>query len=381
MMSPVLYLLFLLLTLLAEKAEGGDESGRAKLPVFFMHGINDGAGSGGSLEHCIKEAFPGTEWMALNIAEGNESYQNVMDQVRTMKDRIQKKAAEDPENFKNGYNLVCHSQGAVICRALVSTWSEHQVQTFVSLAGPQMGVEGYGQGVLKSLPGWALSLGTEVFYTPPMQRQASFANYWKDVNMYSRYQMFSSALAVINNEAPAHRCEGGFLKCHGTPGVSCAFDYETVSCQLKVDQQRPEKLWNLNPEMKTNFQKLRHAVFLGSKDDGAIIPWQSTVWGYWSRAVTESGEAVAEATAEAGEVSSIARRRLEETSVGQSHHAPWSMRPWNETDVAVSGLVPLKAMDSEGKLHIRSVDGVGHTDWLHGKGCEVMKEWWGDLLS
>ncbi|KNC70931.1 hypothetical protein SARC_16537 [Sphaeroforma arctica JP610] len=61
-------------------------------------------------------------------------------------------AADTTDSFSAGYHLVCHSQGALTCRAVVETMDDHHIHTFVSLAGPQMGIYG-PYGPMKSI--WA----------------------------------------------------------------------------------------------------------------------------------------------------------------------------------------------------------------------------------
>ena len=39
--------------------------------------------------------------------------------------------------FHQGYNLLCHSQGALVCRVAVQVMDHHRVVNFISLAGPQ----------------------------------------------------------------------------------------------------------------------------------------------------------------------------------------------------------------------------------------------------
>ena len=53
---------------------------------------------------------------------------------------IKAKVRKYPDIYKNGYNLICHSQGNMVCRFAIESWPEHNVKTYISLAGPQMGV-------------------------------------------------------------------------------------------------------------------------------------------------------------------------------------------------------------------------------------------------
>lgn len=44
---------------------------------------------------------------------------------------------EFSSRFHQGYNLLCHSQGALVCRVAVQVMDHHRVVNFISLAGPQ----------------------------------------------------------------------------------------------------------------------------------------------------------------------------------------------------------------------------------------------------
>ena len=63
-----------------------------------------------------------------------------LSQVEHIASSINDIVSASPDEFKDGYHLVCHSQGALICRCLTEYIGTHQIDTLVSMAGPQMGV-------------------------------------------------------------------------------------------------------------------------------------------------------------------------------------------------------------------------------------------------
>merc|ERR1719474_2393689 len=64
-------------------------------------------------------------------------------QIKYISKTLLKIVSENKVIMSDGYNLVCHSQGALICRCLIEYLSDHNVRHFVSLAGPQEGVYGW----------------------------------------------------------------------------------------------------------------------------------------------------------------------------------------------------------------------------------------------
>lgn len=43
-----------------------------------------------------------------------------------------------PQLFGQGYHLLCHSQGALLCRCIAQEWDNHNVSSLVSIAGPHV---------------------------------------------------------------------------------------------------------------------------------------------------------------------------------------------------------------------------------------------------
>ncbi|CAE7276544.1 ppt2-b [Symbiodinium natans] len=294
-------------------------------PVFFMHGIQDYGASGNGLGDKITEEHPGTKFITIDLFEGAASYlTKMLDQLGGVRDFIRKEIAYDPEAFTNGFNLLCHSQGGLLCRGVINTWDPAQhglgyvePKVFISMAGPQMGVVGYGT-IQDSLPQWVVhKMASGAMYTKQMQR-ISFGGYWKDVAAFKNYQESSTYLAPMNNEAPIERCYRR-VTCH--PG-GCYYQ-GLQGCVWPSDMS-----WDRNPQFKAAFNRLEKAVFFGSPDDGAIVPWQSTVWGYYD---VESPEEVVS---------------------------------FNKTDVGKRDLVPLNEMLADGRAELQVVSGIAHTDWL-----------------
>ena len=213
-------------------------------PVIMMHGVGSGAGEMNTIERLLKERDNSTLVTSLPLYEGqpNSWDHNLQEQVDGVIDAVKNLIAENPEAYADGYHFVCKSQGAVTCRAVIESWSYHNVRNFVSLAGPQSGV--YGRAYfesLKYLPKWLVGTTTEEIYLvayKSLGQDISVGNLWRDPN---HLQDFLDK----NNFIP------------------------------KYTEKATE-------DMKSNFLKLKKAVFCvgsGHAYDGGIEPWQTGVFG------------------------------------------------------------------------------------------------------
>jgi len=114
----------------------------------------------------------------------------------------------DP-NLKSGFNLIGHSQGALISRAYIERYNNPPVFNYISWVGPHGGV--YGTPAVNQLcpdqdcP-WLNDLFDSILegqWTDQwLQKYITFATYWKDPFEFNEYLKFSSFLPDINNERP-----------------------------------------------------------------------------------------------------------------------------------------------------------------------------------
>jgi len=309
-------------------------------PIFFMHGINDNAKSGSALGALIQKKHPGTKWIPIPKFEGApsgmddmSSFSNMMQQVDGVHAWIKTYVEQFPSDFTNGFNLVCHSQGGLICRGVITIYGDLDAKTFVSLAGPQMGVASY-DNYAENMPQWVSKyLVDGLVYTATAQKHVSFASYYKDMTQYSKYEEESLFLARMNNEYPASPgCYASLLQCKPS---GCYSNYPAVrdeQCHRGLDSS-DESRYNKNQAYKDNFQRLEKAVFVGSSGDGKIVRWVSTIWGY--------------------------------SQMGTSVNENKFVTDYWQTNIGKRDLVPLQAMDRDGKLLIDgTLEGVAHNDWL-----------------
>jgi palmitoyl-protein thioesterase len=225
--------------------------------------------------------------MTIDIFENQASiWYSLPWQLHMLNSRIEE--IKYQKNFTQ-HHLLCHSQGALLCRAYVEEYS-HNVESFLSLAGPQMGQFGatkYWEDYVPFLRNMTTHEAWKILYTPEIQMYISVAGYWND---------------------PFHHTS--FMR-------GCAF--------------LPRFTYFNSDRYKYNFLRLKKAIFLGSRDDEVIEPYQSTLFGYWN--ITEKQD-------------------------------NYTIVPMEEQYMFKHNLFGLKTMRDRGKLFVHEHEGVWHVDWL-----------------
>lgn len=193
----------------------------------------------------------------IPLFEKGDSWTSLLRQVPDIAKYIRRTMHQHPDDFKGGYDLLCHSQGAVICRAVVQYMDDHEVHTLISMAGPQMGAWGdhfSSQANVNHMVDISLKADlTPMFYSPMLQRSNSVANLWNDPLRQKDYVEHNEFMAVYNGLTPDAKG---------------------------------------NARRKKNFVRLSKAVFFvgdfGNQHhwDGSIEPWQTGIFGYYKNGST-----------------------------------------------------------------------------------------------
>ncbi|KAJ2944523.1 hypothetical protein O0L34_g3868 [Tuta absoluta] len=204
-------------------------------PVVLIHGVMTGAGSMEMIGHRIQEKHPGTVIYNVNRFESWSSLETMWHQVLEIGQDVANISSLHPE----GINIIGYSQGGLVARGIIQTFTNITVDTFISLSSPQAGQ--YGAGFLHLVfPGLVKDTVYELFYSRVGQH-TSVGNYWNDPYHQSLYEEYSVFLPYINNHVP--------------------------SAQSSV--------------FKANILKLKRLVLVGGPDDNVITPWQSSQFGYY----------------------------------------------------------------------------------------------------
>lgn len=166
-----------------------------------MHGIYGTAQGWVATANLISSMHPGTLVVPVPIYEEKHSLERLEIQVQALASFIRGRVAQDPARFQDGYHLVCHSQGALICRCAVQTMDDHMVRSLISLAGPQMGVYGpvsdWTRSLLQGHGSFTFSTDPQFVYAPFVQR-LSVAEMWNDPMAQNRFLHDNKFLPLYN---------------------------------------------------------------------------------------------------------------------------------------------------------------------------------------
>nr|XP_056718720.1 lysosomal thioesterase PPT2 [Euleptes europaea] len=205
-------------------------------PVIVIHGLFDSPSDFGDLLDFINETHPGTNVTVVDLFDRTESLKPLWMQVEGFRQVIY----PIMQNAVNGVHLICYSQGGLICRAILSTMPDHNVDTFISLSSPQMGQYGDTKYLKWLFPQHMKSNLYRLCYTQ-LGQDFSICNYWNDPHHRDLYLNNSNFLALLNDE-------------------------------------------KLNPNAtawKKNLLRIRKLVLIGGPDDGVIMPWQSSLFAFY----------------------------------------------------------------------------------------------------
>ncbi|CAG0885685.1 unnamed protein product [Cyprideis torosa] len=226
---------------------------------------------------------PGTDVYVVDAFNGYRSLLPMWFQVGYFSRYLEKLMVEHP----SGIHLLGYSQGGLIARAIVESISNHTIRNFISLSSPQAGQ--FGDSFLHLIyPSYLKKKVFELFYSH-LGQISSVANYWKDPHHLDLYLKFSHFLPYLNNEK----------------------------------EHQDQELY------RQGILKLNKLVMIGGPDDGIIMPWQSSHFGYY-----DTNETV----------------------------VPMENGTWYEED-----RLGLRTLKESGRLELFTVPGVQHFDWHKNK--------------
>lgn len=254
----------LLLTTIVAGADAAARREGRLLPIFFMHGLNGWAGYFDPMQSWIRQIDPTVEMYSFPLYEHMESLTDLWTQGEALMEGIRAKVAASPEIYKNGYTLICHSQGALLCRSVVQRMDDHNIHTFIALAGPQMGEFGLPADWGKVIP-WARDQVFLVAYTSTAQDRLSLANLWHDprprtgfaFHPQRDYWAGNTFLPVFNND-PNRMTQGS---------------------------KKPKDPAEGN-RYKRNFLRLKNSIFTCGPADDQIKPYDSGIWNFYGEEIS-----------------------------------------------------------------------------------------------
>jgi len=240
-------------------------NGEALHPTYFMHGVNGHASDWDFMISVINTTNPGTWTHAFTEFSGEgKSWVALETQISDLQGVIREHIKENATLFSDGYNLVCHSQGGLLCRCLIEDMDDHNVRNLVSLAGPQEGVYGYA---------WLEGIG---FF----EKHPKLADWVMDD--LSHYILYSEELQLISTgnmwHDPLH---------------------EEEYMEKNVFLPKLNGLVGNVTRYKDNFIRLHKASFMvgtfsDTEYDGGVEPFQSGVFGYYTNNSNTTYETIKE---------------------------------------------------------------------------------------
>ncbi|XP_052867062.1 lysosomal thioesterase PPT2 homolog [Anopheles cruzii] len=205
-------------------------------PVFIYHGILTGAPSMEHLVARIQQLHPDTVVYNFERFGGWSSLENAWHQVLEANSNLQAVCALHPD----GINMIGYSQGGLLGRAVLQTYPNHCVRTFISLSSPQGGQ--FGDDFLHLIfPSLVAKTAYQLFYTYVGQH-TSVANYWNDPHHQDLFEEYSIFLPYVNNR---------LLSANST-------------------------------QFRDTLLRLERLVLIGGPDDGVITPWQSSHFSFYN---------------------------------------------------------------------------------------------------
>lgn len=226
-----------------------DSSSQGSRPIVFMHGLGGSAADFDQMISWVQRRWPGRPTVAVPLYEMGSSASALTAQLPEIAHWLSRKV-QQTTSMQRGYDLVCHSQGALLCRCLVEYLDDHKVHTLVSLAGPHMGV--FGTSLAFNAAGILTADLGNLAYSGLLQASSSIANMWHDPTREDEYLEKNVFLPLYNG--------------------------------LTDDAKG-------NDKRKANFLRLERAVFLVGRLDnasyeGGIEPFQSGVFGFYKSGST-----------------------------------------------------------------------------------------------
>ncbi|KAJ8577167.1 hypothetical protein ON010_g2042 [Phytophthora cinnamomi] len=337
--QEVMVLACTLLFLAAVATAGASEvTQSAKLPVFFFHGATGNRTNAALIGANL--TAEGRTYVALDFCEKACSVRTaISEQVQMAIKQVRDVISRDAATYANGYHFLAHSQGGSIARGVIEEMDDHNVHSFISMAG-----DGNGN-FFGPQPSEAASLQVMLQALGPYAIDASYFNFTKyeddPASWKGKFQRDFVELVTTNKELQAKNSIANTL--------NPPLERIALKNWLDINPFLP-KVNNLQDcgsdstcvtnqaRRKSNFVKLKAAHFLASPQDDLQAPWQTCVLGKYSTVAS-----------------------LDEIETKFSDFKVVDMK---QTAEYADDLYGLKTLDIAGGLHLHVVPGVPHNCWL-----------------
>ncbi|RLN96425.1 hypothetical protein BBJ28_00002952 [Nothophytophthora sp. Chile5] len=303
-------------------------SANSSLPIIFFHGVFSTYESGDNFVANL--TAEGRTVVSLSFCDGSCSTEALVTQVPLAVQTVREVVANNSV-FDDGYIFIAHSQGGPIARAVIEEMDDHQVKSFISLAGLQNG-QFIGPDKVE------VSIDNDAYFLS-MLVPADMFNYsaYGPDDYYGKMQKDFVVYSIENPDAQYTYSQFSVARWpqFGSFSIANIFlpVYNNVNRCLPGDDQC---IYDQR-RRKTNFLKLQEAHFFASPADDVIMPWQSSIFGRYSEVDT-----------------------LEEM---ETNYMNLTIVNMTETLEYTSDTFGLKTLDERGGLFLHAVENVSHSCW------------------
>ncbi|CAI5743413.1 unnamed protein product [Hyaloperonospora brassicae] len=321
-----------------EPIAADDTASRTNLPVFFFHGATGNSTNGANIGANL--TAEGRAYTALTFCSNACSIHTAIpDQVQLAIKQIRAIIAKDVATYAHGYHFLAHSQGGSIARGVIEDMDDHNVHSFISLAGDGNG-NFFGPQASDAVPLQVLlqALGPLAID----KADFDFAKYATNSTLLDGTFQRDLIELVTTNGALQTRSSIANI-------ISPPLDESALVNWLSINPFIP-KVNNLQQcgtdavcaadqtRRKANFVRLKAAHFFASPQDDIQAPWQSCLLGKYSTVAT-----------------------LDEV---ETKFADLTIVSMKDTVEYKDDLYGLQTLDNAGRLYLHEVADVPHNCWL-----------------
>jgi len=208
-------------------------------PVICLHGFSGSTASFSDVMIWFQKYRPTQIAISLDFNNGIDSFKPMWIQLSELETKI-RGIVKGNSSFANGYHLIGHSQGGLMMRSLIEDMDDHNVDTFLSVAGVQGGYYGLAWAS-QFFPNVSLDALDDILYSWELQDTLSLANWWR---------------------SPYH-----------------IDDYHNENIYLPVVDDIVKS--NSTDRYKKNFLRMNKMIMFGSNGDSVLDPWQTAHFGFY----------------------------------------------------------------------------------------------------
>lgn len=302
----------------------------AELPVFFFHGVTADASYGDSMKANL--TAEGRVFNALTFCQSACSAEALQVQIPLAIAQVREIIANDSETYANGYIFIGHSQGGNIARAVIEEMDDHNVTTFISLAGAQNGGF-YGPQAADYIP-----LYLFINYYASSMLPATIFNFseyteadWRGNLQYAVEELYA------NTPELSDELSGASLS--RSPDNAAWLEWNPYLPVINnVNICNDTDCEDAKARRKANFIRLQDSHFFISPRDGVIAPYQGSHFGQYND------------VSEAIEI----KTKFEDFEI---------INMENTTEY-LNDTYGLQTLHTSGRLHLHLAEAVSHECWV-----------------